>query len=228
MTFKPGRILGLVLLCCLPGVLPAPTASQETHPFNVHDLWEMDRISDPQVSPDGNRIVFGLSRLDIQNNRRRSDLWIVNVDGSELRRLTSHPTGEFNARWAPDGSGVFFLSTRSGTSQVWHIGMAGGEAQQVTDLPLSIGGMVLSPDGSRMAVNMEVFPDCPDLSCTTERFVDVSAKPSSGILYDQLFVRHWDTWDDGRRSHVFVLPTKGGGEPVDVMAGMEHVDELGM
>ena len=221
MTLKAGRILGHVLLPCLLGAPPAPITGQETHPFNVHDLWEMDRISDPQVSPDGTRIVFGLSSLDLQEDRRRSDLWVVNVDGSELRRLTTHPSSEFNARWAPDGSGVFFLSTRSGTSQVWHIGMAGGEAQQVTDLPLSVGGMVLSPDGSHIAVNMEVFPDCPDLACTTERLAEVSAKPSSGVLYDQLFVRHWDTWEDGRRSHVFVLPTMGGGEPIDVMAGME-------
>jgi dipeptidyl aminopeptidase/acylaminoacyl peptidase len=182
----------------------------------------MDRISDPQVSPDGRQVVFGISSLDEAANRRRSDLWMVGVDGSALRRLTTHPAGEFNARWAPDGSAVFFLSTRSGSSQVWRIGMEGGEAQQVTDLPLSVGSMALSPDGSRLAVSMEVFPDCPDLACTADRLSKEASRTSSGVLYDRLFIRHWDTWEDGRRSHLFVLPAEGeAGVALDVMAGMD-------
>ncbi len=64
-------LLGLLgTLVLLP--LPSLSKAQETHPFNVHDLWDLDRISDPQVSPDGNWIVFGLSSLDIYENRRRS------------------------------------------------------------------------------------------------------------------------------------------------------------
>jgi dipeptidyl aminopeptidase/acylaminoacyl peptidase len=174
------------------------------------------------VSPDGRQVVFGISSLDEAANRRRSDLWMVGVDGSALRRLTTHPAGEFNARWAPDGSAVFFLSTRSGSSQVWRIGMEGGEAQQVTDLPLSVGSMALSPDGSRLAVSMEVFPDCPDLACTADRLSKEASRTSSGVLYDRLFIRHWDTWEDGRRSHLFVLPAEGeAGVALDVMAGMD-------
>jgi dipeptidyl aminopeptidase/acylaminoacyl peptidase len=204
-------------------LLPSPSLSkaQETHPFNVHDLWDLDRISDPQVSPDGNWIVFGLSSLDIYENRRRSDLWMVGVDGTSLRQLTTSPAGEFNARWAPDGSGVFFLSTRSGNSQVWHIALAGGEAQQVTHLPLGVGSMAISPQGTHVAVSMEVFPDCPELACSVSRLDQASGAQSSGVLYDELFIRHWDTWEDGRRSHIFVLPVKGSGAPVDVMVGMK-------
>lgn len=200
---------------------PLPALAQEPHPFDVHDLWEMDRVSDPQPSPDGRWVVFGLSALDKEGNRRRSDLWMVGVDGTGPRRLTTHPASEFNHRWAPDGSAVFFLSTRSGSSQVWRIATGGGEAQQVTDLPLGVGSMALSPDGSSLAVSLEVFPDCPDLACTVDRMAREEARVSSGVLYDNLFIRHWDTWEDGRRSHVFVLPVKGGGEPVDLMAGMD-------
>ena len=195
--------------------------ARQAHPFDVHDLWAMDRISEPQVSPDGGWIVFGISSLDEAANRRRSDLWIVRPDGSDLRPLTTHPASEFNARWAPDGSGVYFLSTRSGNSQVWWIPVSGGEARQVTDLPLSVGSMAVSPDGGHLAVSLEVFPECPDLKCTVDRMAGVESKVASGVLYDQLFIRHWDTWEDGRRSHVFVLPAKGGGEPIDVMKGMD-------
>lgn len=210
------------LLCLLVlGFLPGQTSGQEPHPFNVHDLWEMDRISDPQVSPDGARVVFGISSLDMDDNLRRSDLWILDLGGGDPLPLTTHPAGEFNARWAPDGSSVFFLSTRSGSSQVWWIPTSGGEARQVTDLPLSVGSMAVSPDGTHLAVSLEVFPDCRDIACTVERLEAEEARAASGVLYDQLFIRHWDTWEDGRRSHVFVLPVDGAGEPVDVMAGME-------
>ncbi len=198
-----------------------PLLSQETHPFNVRDLWDMDRISEPQVSPDGRWIVFGVSSLDEAANRRRSDLWMVGSDGTELRQLTTHPASEFNPRWAPDGSAIFFLSTRSGSSQVWKLPVAGGEGQQVTDLPLDAGTMAVSPDGSRLVVGMEVFPDCPDLMCTVDRLEGRQDRASTGVLYDRLFIRHWDTWEDGRRSHLFVVPVQGGSAPLDIMAGMD-------
>ncbi len=207
--------------CLVLGAGSESAEAQDRRPFNVHDLWEMDRISDPQVSPDGARVVFGVSSLDAGANRRRSDLWIVGTDGANLQRLTTHPAGEFNQRWAPDGSAVYFLTTRSGSSQVWRIGVTGGEAVQVSDLPLDVGSMALSPDGASLAVSMEVFPDCPDLPCTVDRLAAVSGRVSSGILYESLFIRHWDTWEDGRRSHIFVIPADGSGQPVDVMAGMD-------
>ncbi|MCJ7628633.1 MAG: hypothetical protein MUO50_09620, partial [Longimicrobiales bacterium] len=221
-----GARVGRFLMLGCSGLLAMGVASprgyaQEPHPINAQDLWEMDRISDPQLSPDGEWVVFGISSLDPEANRRRSDLWVVGVNGSGLRRLTTHPAAEFNARWAPDGSGIFFLSTRSGSSQVWRIPIGGGEAQQATDLPLDVGSMALSPDGSRLAVSLDVFPDCPDLACTVDRLGTANAQVASGVLYDRLFIRHWDTWEDGRRSHIFVLPVKGEGRPVDLMAGMD-------
>jgi dipeptidyl aminopeptidase/acylaminoacyl peptidase len=214
--------LALACLGCLALTANAPTVlAQEARPFTIHDLWEMERISDIQVSPDGSWMVFGVSRLDAEANRRRSDLWVVGTDGSGLRQLTTHPASEFNARWAPDGSAIFFLSSRSGTVQVWRIGTAGGEAMQVTDLPLGVGSMAISPDGELLAVSMEVFPDCPDLECTVDRLAREEARTASGVLYEQLFMRHWDTWRDGRRSHVFVVPVASSSTPVNLMQGME-------
>lgn len=214
--------LRTAFLCLLAmPIFPGSVRSQEPHPFHVHDLWEMDRISDPQVSPDGQWVAFGVSSLDMDANRRRSDLWMVSVEGGDPRPLTTDPAGEFNARWAPDGSGLYFLSTRSGSSQVWFISTGGGEARQVTDLPLGIGSMAISPTGTHLAVSMEVFPDCPDLACTVALLEAEEARASSGVLYDQLFIRHWDTWEDGRRSHLFTVSIQGGGEPLDLMRGME-------
>jgi dipeptidyl aminopeptidase/acylaminoacyl peptidase len=83
-----------------------------------------------------------------------------------------------------------------------------------------VGAFVLSRDGRQLAVSVEVFTDCDTLACTAGRREAASKRQATGRLYDRLFVRHWDTWADGRRSHIFVVPVAGG-TPVDVMRGMD-------
>ena len=199
----------------------APAVVAQTHPFSVHDMLAMDRISDPQVSPDGRTVVFVVRTTDLEANRGRTDLWLVGVDGAGLRRLTAHPDADTSPRFTPDGREVLFLSTRGGSGQVWRIPLAGGEAVAVTELPLDVAAFAVSPDGKRLAVAVEVFPDCDTLDCSKKRLDELEQKKSSGRIYDKLFVRHWDTWKDGRRSHVFVVPAAGDGKPVDVMRGMD-------
>ncbi len=131
-------------------------APEKTHPLTIHDMLAMDRISDSKVSPDGKWIVFNVRQTDLEANRGRTDLWLVGTDGKGLRRLTNHPAADFNGRWTPCGQWVFFLSTRSGSSQVWRIKVDGGEAEQVTHLPLDVGSLVLTK--GLLAVTMEVFP----------------------------------------------------------------------
>ncbi|UCF18397.1 MAG: S9 family peptidase [Gemmatimonadota bacterium] len=203
------------------GLADVPTAwPQDVKAFDVHELIAMDRIGDPQVSPAGDRVVYVLSSLDREANRRRSDLWMVRSDGTGLRQLTTHEASDFNPRWSADGAVVWFLSTRSGSSQVWRLRVDGGEPEQVTDLPLSVGNLITSPDGSRLAFSLEVFPDCSTIECTKARLDEREERQESGQLYEGIFVRHWDTWKDGRRSHVFVMRA-GGGEPRDVMQGLD-------
>lgn len=199
-------------------IVAALTAPAGAAPFTVRDMLAMERISDPQVSPDGRQVVFVLRSTDLEANRGRTDLWIVGTDGEGLRRLTSHEEGDSNPRWAPDGRSLYFLSSRSGSSQVWQLELAGGEPRQVTDLPLDVGNLIVSPDGKRLAFSLAVFPDCANLECTAER-VEKAEGPPSGQVYDEMFVRHWDTWEDGRNNHVFVydLAEKTA---TDVMAGM--------
>ena len=190
-----------------------------THPFSIHDMLAMDRISDSRVSPDGRTIAFTLRTTDLEANRGRTDIWLVDADSRNLRQLTSHPAADGNARWMPDGKGLFFLSTRSGSSQVWRIRLDGGEAQQVTDLPLDVGALLVSPDGKTLVVSIEVFPG--RTMAETAKTLEARAKDkASGRVYDKLFVRHWDTWSDGRRSHVFAVPAAGG-EAKDLMPQMD-------
>jgi dipeptidyl aminopeptidase/acylaminoacyl peptidase len=196
-------------------------AAAESHPFSARDLWAMDRLSSLQVSPDGKRMVFVVKTTNLAANRQESDLWLMGVDGQGLRRLTTDPASDSNPVWAADDF-IYFLSDRSGLSQVWRIDPDGGEATRVTSQPLDVGNLIVCEDGKHLAFSMDVFVDCPDLDCTVRRLAQKKENPATGRLYEHIFVRHWDTWSDGRRSHLFVMPTNGGAA-VDVSAGM-HAD----
>ena len=121
-------------LLILSSVLAAdPATAQSSHPFSVHDMLAMKRISTPTVSPDGGRIVFAVRTTDLEENKGRTDLWLVDVDGTNTRRLTSHPSSDHDPCWMPDGRSILFLSSRSGSSQVWRISIDGGEAVRPGD-----------------------------------------------------------------------------------------------
>lgn len=190
------------------------------HPFTVHDLLAMDRITSAQVSPDGKCIVFTLRVTDLEENKGHTSLWIVNLDGTGLKRLTSHSANDWDPLWHPNGQTVYFLSTRSGSSQVWKISVDGGEAEQVTKLPLDVNHFLLSPDGKYLVVVMEVFPGTLPEE-TKKQLEEQENRKAKGRIYDRLFVRHWDIWMDGRRSHLFVLNSNGTGNPIDLMPGMD-------
>jgi dipeptidyl aminopeptidase/acylaminoacyl peptidase len=195
----------------------------ESHPFTVHDLLAMDRISGQTVSPGGQLIVFVRRKTDLEANKGRTDLWLVGTNGKGLRQLTTDPAGDFNPCWSGDGKAIYFLSTRSKSSQVWRIAVDGGKAVQVTDLPLDVGNLMLSPDGEKMAFTMEVFPGkC--VKGTAKKLEEIKNQKFTGRIYQRLLFRHWDTWSDGRRSHVFVMPIENGSTPaaaVDVMKEMD-------
>ena len=198
----------------------SPLAARENHPFDVQDLVTLKRMGDPQLSPDGSQIIFSLRETDLKENRGVTHLWLLESSGTGLNQLTVGKSSDFNPRWVPGGRVIYFLSTRSGSSQVWKIDTRGGEAQQVTSFPLDVGGLEISPDGKTLVVSMDVFPGKSPAK-TAERLSEEKEMPRSGQLYENLFVRHWDTWKDGRRSHLFAVPVNNPSECVDLMPEMD-------
>jgi dipeptidyl aminopeptidase/acylaminoacyl peptidase len=198
-----------------------PIAESTPHAFSIRDMLAMDRVSGATLSPDGTRIAYELRQTDLRANRGRMDIWMVALADGVPQQITTHPETDSAPAWAPDGSAIYFLSTRSGSSQVWRRALAGGEPEQVTNLPLDVGTFQIAPRGTHLAVTMEVFIDCENLACNVERLEASKKNPATGVVFDRLFVRHWDTWKDNRRSHLFLVPLSGTGEPVDLTAGMD-------
>ncbi|MCB9716661.1 MAG: S9 family peptidase [Myxococcales bacterium] len=180
----------------------------------------MERLGEHAVSPDGSRVVYVRRPLDHATGKRRSNLWIIPTTGGPGRALTDGEARDDSPRWSPDGRQLYFLSSRSGSTQVWRMEADGSAPAQVTDLPLPVANLQLSPTGDRIAFTMDVFVDCEDLACTKARLDAAERDPSTGHAYDQMFVRHWDTWKDGRRSHLFTMAVDGG-DPIDLSQGQD-------
>jgi acylaminoacyl-peptidase len=204
----------------------AGAAHAQTHPFTARDMVTLDRVTDPHVSPDGRLVAYDLRTVDYDQNKASHSIWVADLKAKDSapHRLAASDGGASSPRWARDGS-LYFLSNRSGSDQVWRTGADGASAVQVTRLPLDVGSFRLSPDGRRLVVSLAVFPDCPTVECTRQRMDAKAAQKTSGVLYDKLFVRHWDTWADGTRNALWALALGAdgvaAGAPVPLMPGFD-------
>ncbi|HYB64801.1 MAG TPA: S9 family peptidase [Steroidobacteraceae bacterium] len=223
---RPQRLSAPLLACVLAaGCVPLARAAAGS-PFTVEDLVVLKRVGNPQLSPDGRRVAYVQRDTDLEANKGRTSLWLLDLTrpGGAPLRLTDGKGNDSSPRWAGDSRALYFLSERSGSSQVWRLALTSGEARRVTDYPLDVGSFKVSPRGDVVALSMAVFPDCPDLACTKGRLDAKEKDKASGRVYDRMFVRHWDSWSDGTRSHLFSarLDTDGAaGAPVDVSKGFD-------
>jgi len=221
-------VAAIALATAVPALAEAPvsapaaeTPAQAREAFNYNDMISANRLGDPQVSPDGRWVVYSLTTTDVAANRRAGALFVIDLQNpGEGRRLAINEGGANTARWGSDGK-LYFLSSRSGSSQVWRAEADGTAPVQVTSLPLDVNAYRLSPDASQVAVSLAVFPECETLACTVDRNKAMADDPSTGQVYDRMFVRHWDTWNDGTQNHLFVVPTAGGRDPVWVTRGFD-------
>ena len=191
-------------------------------PFTADHMVRLDRVGAPVLSPDGSMLVYSLRKTDMDANKGRYDLWLTAVgDGQTPQlttQLTTHEANDTSPAWSRDGKQVYFLSSRNGSSQVWRIALHGGEATQVTDLPLDVGTFKVPANGNRLVLSLNVYPDCEDLACTGARDEAAEEGVTTGLVYDQLFMRHWDHWLDAKHSRLFAIELNedgtGSGEPL--------------
>ncbi len=207
------------VLLALSHFLAAGATPAATHPFSADDMLAMQRVSEAQVSPDGTRVAFTLRTTDLAANRGRRDVYLAPLDGGELRRLTSSEADDWQPCWGPGGRVLYFLSTRSGAAQVWRLALDGGEAEQLTRLARDVEAFAVTPDGHALVLAVGVLPGrTPDE--TKAALDEREHAQATGRLYDHLFVRHWDTWMDGTRSHLLAYDLATG-QTRDLMGTMD-------
>jgi dipeptidyl aminopeptidase/acylaminoacyl peptidase len=201
------RLLMLGTALVASGVIAAPRG------FTVEDMVSMERVGSPAVSPDATRVIYTVRTTDLAKNRGHTELWMVDLRAGKPvpQRLTSDAASSSDPEWSASGDAVYFLSSRSGSSQVWRLAVTGGEPTRVTDLALDVDNFRMAPNGERIALSMAVFRDCPDLACTKARLEKTASDKTSGLVYDRLFARHWDTWSDGRNAVLFSAPVDSSG-----------------
>jgi dipeptidyl aminopeptidase/acylaminoacyl peptidase len=203
---RPAALIRHVLV--LLAVLLANAA--QAAPFTAQDLVMLKRVSDPRMAPDGKRVAYTLRSTDLEANKALRQIWLLDIASGKTRQVTGGSGHSHTPRWSADGQ-LYFLSNRSGSTQVWRLDAAGGEAQAVTSLPLAVEAFVLAPGGDRIALSLQTFIDCKaDLDCSAKRLKERENARSAGQLHDRLFVRHWDTWKNGTRAQLFSAALREG------------------
>ncbi len=184
-------------------------------------LWSFGRVSDPQVSPDGRTVLYGISYYSIDQNKGNRDLYTISVDGGEAKQITKTAKSEYNAVWRPDGEKIGFITSESGSYQLWEMNPDGTGRTQISDIEGGITGFKYAPDQTKLAYSKEV---------TLEgKFKNLyeGLPMATGRLMDDLMYRHWDHWVD-TYSHIFIADYDGSKvwNDKDIMEGEPYQSPL--
>ncbi len=214
---------------------PQPTASETTTKTqlqcptpNIVDgkltpevLWAMGRLGGYAPSADGKLLAYTVTRYDLKADKGWSDLFLKDLEAGTINQLTDFRAQVYNVAWGADGR-LHFVSTHEGTPQIYSIDPKGGEVLCLSNVATGIDGFRYSPDGTHIAY-ISTIPVVPQVK---DRYPDLDK--SSGMVFDDLMYRHWDAWDDGTRSHVFVAPVENNkiGTGTDLLEGTPYHSPL--
>lgn len=216
MNFTGIRLLWVLQLLAITLCSNPLAGIAQTGRLTPEKLWELGRVSQDDISPDGKTVVFGITRYNLAENKGNRDLYTVPSTGGEIRKITAFEGSESQAKWRPDGKKIGFISSESGSAQLWEMSPDGSNKIQVSKVEDGISGFLYAPSGDKILYTKDVKID----STVTELYPDLPL--AKARIIDDLMYRHWNQWHDFSYSHIFVADYDDGkitGEPTDIMKG---------
>ncbi len=194
-------------------------------PMTFEDLMKMKRLGETAVSPDGKWLAYSVTTVNLEQNTKTAELWIQAIAGGEPQRIAVAHPGDSGAQFASDGKRILFLSSRSGSQQVWLADFdpatgAAANAKKLTNIATGADNAIWSPDGHSVVFTSAVFPDCPAITpndsgvgdeCNSNRDAAIADSKVKAQIFTHLLYRHWNRYTGDKRSHLFLLSVESGG-----------------
>jgi dipeptidyl aminopeptidase/acylaminoacyl peptidase len=185
-------------------------------------LWKFGRVSDARISPNGEKVVYSVSRYDYKTNKSKADLYVTDIETGSSDLITNFEGPHFNQRWHPDGEKIAYITTENGTAQMWEVKPDGTARKQTSNVEGGINSFEYSPTGTHIYYTQKVKLDkTPQEQHPDLPLIDVR-------IETDLMYRHWNRWNDYSYSHIFVAPYENGtlGDGIDIMEGEKYESPL--
>jgi dipeptidyl aminopeptidase/acylaminoacyl peptidase len=209
-----------------------PAVTQAKRPFTFEDMMKLKRVGEPEVSPDGEWVIFSVVDVDLAANTKTPHIWIVPLAGTEEKSGVPHVSPNLpdmgstereliadqdadRPRWAPDGKRFAFISTKGGKSQVWiaNFDAAAGTVSGIfplTYIATEANGELWSPDGKNILFTSDIYPECDgsvsdENICNANKVEEAERSKVKAQIFAHLLYRHWNAYKEGKRSHIFLI-----------------------
>lgn len=199
-----------VTLLCISIAIGSTAGAQEKEPFNYSDVFDLQYASDPQISPDGNHIVYVRNQFDIMTDRRYTNLWSLRYDGSEHRALTSGKDNISAPRWSPGGDRLAYVSGEEGSAQIFVRWIDTGQTVSITNLTESPGNITWSPDGKWIAFTKRVPAEKPSIAHHPSPPEGAEWSAPWKVIEHVVYKRDGSGFVDPGYTHIFIVSSEGG------------------